>query len=194
MFDSIYGSEISYMNQQNQSKTTASPKNEYWRDPKPAYTMISSGQATKVFPLGGVDTLSVVGSLNESQLKIFLYFRDMMQVTNKLELKYPDSRRNLNEVSLMLSDPYTKMTKSLMQRNNNVKALVDKGILKKGKNKSYMVNPFILIPNREFKRHAATWQYYQLIELDKGITLDMILTNLELTIDESITNMNLIDL
>lgn len=174
------------MSQQNQNKTPTPPKNEYWRDPKPAYTMIGSGQTTKMFPSGTIDALSVIGGLNESQLKIFLYFRDMLQIYNKLESKAPDSRRNLNEVNLALDDPYTKMTKSLMQRNNNVKALVDKKILKKGKKKSYMVNPFILIPNREFKRHAAIWQYYQLIELDKGITLDMILANLELTIDESI--------
>lgn len=182
------------MSQQNQNKTTAPHKNEYWRDPKPAYTMIGSGQTTKMFPEGTIDTLSVIGRLNESQLEIFLYFRDMIQVNSKLESKYPDSIRNLNEVNLALDDPYTKMTKSLMQRNNNVKALVDKKILKKGKRKNYMVNPFILIPNREFKRHAATWQYYQTIELDKGITLDIILANLELTIDESIKNMNLIDL
>jgi hypothetical protein len=182
------------MSQQNQNKTATPLKNEYWRDPKPGYTMIGSGQTTRMFPSGTIDALSVIGSLNESQLKIFLYFRDMIQVMNKLESKYPDSRRNLNEISLILDDPYTKVIKSLMQRNNNVKALVDKNILKKGKKKSYMVNPFILIPNREFKRHAATWQYYQLIELDKGITLDLILVNLELTLDESIKNMNLIDL
>jgi len=182
------------MNQQNQNESATPPKNEYWRDPKPAYTMIGSGQTTKMFPSGTIDTLSVIGSLNESQLKIFLYFRDMIQITNKLESKYPDSSRNLNEVSLILDDPYTKMIKSLMQRNNNVKALVEKSILKKGKKKSYMVNPFILIPNREFKRHAAIWQYYQLIEVDKGITLDQILLNLELTLDESIKKMKLIDL
>jgi hypothetical protein len=182
------------MSQQSQNKNAVPSKNEYWRDPKPAYTMIGTGQTTSMFPSGTIDTLSVIGSLNESQLKIFLYFRDMIQITNKLESKYPDLRRNLNEVSLILDDPYTKMIKSLMQRNNNVKALVDKSILKKGKKKSYMVNPFILIPNREFKRHAAIWQYYQLIELDKGITLDVILANLELTIDESIKNINPIDL
>jgi hypothetical protein len=182
------------MTQQNQNKTATPSKTEYWRDPKPAYTMIGTGQTTKMFPSGTIDTLSVIGSLNESQLKIFIYFRDMLQITNKLESKYPDSRRNLNEVNLILDDPYTKMTKSLMQRNNNVKALVDKNILKKGKKKSYMVNPFILIPNREFKRHAAIWQYYQLIDVDKGITLDNILVSLEITLDESIKNMNLIDL
>jgi len=181
------------MSQQNQNKT-APPKNEYWRDPKPAYAMIGSGQTTKMFPEGVIDTLSVIGRLNESQLEIFLYFRDMIQVNNKLESKCPDSIRNLNEVNLVLDDPYTKMTKSLMQRNNNVKALVDKKILKKGKKKNYMVNPFILIPNREFKRHAAIWQYYQLIDLDKGLTLDKILVSVELSLDESIKNMNLIDL
>jgi hypothetical protein len=118
----------------------------------------------------------------------------MIQATNRLESKYPDSRRNLNEVSLVLDDPYTKMIKLLMQRNNNIKALVDKKILKKGKKKSYMVNPFILIPNREFKRHAAIWQYFRQIDLDKRITLDSILVTLELSLDESIKHMNLIDL
>jgi hypothetical protein len=182
------------MSLQNQNKTATPPKNDYWRDPKPAYTMIGSGQTTKIFPSGTVDTLAIIGSLNESQLKIFLYFRDMIQATNRLESKYPDSRRNLNEVSLVLDDPYTKMIKLLMQRNNNIKALVDKKILKKGKKKSYMVNPFILIPNREFKRHAAIWQYFRQIDLDKRITLDSILVTLELSLDESIKHMNLIDL
>jgi hypothetical protein len=182
------------MIQQNQNKTATPSKSEYWRDPKPAYTMIGTGQATKMFPSGTIDSLAIVGSLNESQLIIFLYFRDMIQATNKLESKYPDSRRNLNEVSLVLDGPHTKMIKLLMQRNNNIKALVDKKILKKGKKKSYMVNPFILIPNREFKRHAAIWQYYQQIDLDKGITLDSILVTLELSIDESIKHMDLIDL
>jgi hypothetical protein len=182
------------MSLQNQNKTATPPKNDYWRDPKPAYTMIGSGQTTKIFPSETVDTLAIIGSLNESQLKIFLYFRDMIQATNRLESKYPDSRRNLNEVSLVLDDPYTKMIKLLMQRNNNIKALVDKKILKKGKKKSYMVNPFILIPNREFKRHAAIWQYFRQIDLDKRITLDSILVTLELSLDESIKHMNLIDL
>ncbi|MCI2282615.1 hypothetical protein L3081_03355 [Colwellia sp. MSW7] len=182
------------MSQQNKNKNATTSKNEYWRDPKPAYTMIGTGQTTKMFPSGTIDTLSVIGSLNESQLKIFLYFRDMIKINNQLESKYPDSRRNLNEVSLILDDSYTKMIKSLMQRNNNVKTLVDKNILKKGKKKSYMINPFLLIPNREFKRHLGLWQYYQSIDVAKGKTLDNLLVYFELTLDESIKNMDVINL
>jgi hypothetical protein len=79
-----------------------------------------------------------------------------------------------------------------MQRNNNINALVDKKILKKGKYKRYMVNPFILLPNRDFNRHAGTWQYYQDIDIDKGITLDLILVKMELTLDDSIKAMDII--
>lgn len=177
------------MSQEEQA--SVSHKKQFWKDPKPPYTMIGSGQKTKMFPTGAVDAFAVIGSLNKSQLQIFLYFRDMISHKYKLDKKYPNASRNLNEVCLSLDDDYTKAIKSLMQRNNNIKVLVDKQILKKGKKKTYMVNPFILIPNREFKRHAATWQYYSLIDNDKGITLDQVLVSMELSLDESIKHMEI---
>jgi len=134
-------------------------KGEYWKNPKPAYTMIGSGQSTKMFPSGNIDTLAVIGSLNKSQLMIFLYFRDIISINYRLDKQYPKPSRNLNEVSLKVGDH--SAIKSLMQRNNNIKELVDLKILKKGKNKSYMVNPFILIPNRDFKWHAATCENHR---------------------------------
>jgi hypothetical protein len=177
------------MSQKDQATT---PNNQFWRDPKPPYTMIGSGQTTKMFPSGTVDTLAVIGSLNKSQLEIFLFFRGRITLNYQLDKKYPDASRNLNEVSLSLDGDYTQTIKSLMQRNNNIKALFEKQILKKGKKKSYMVNPFILIPNREFKRHAATWQYYHIIDTDKGITLDQILVSMELSLDETMKHMGYI--
>ena len=79
--------------------------------------------------------------------------------------------------------------KRLMQRNNNIKVLTEKGIVKKGKNKRYMVNPYILIPSRNFKWHAATWMHYKFIDEDKGINLEMVLTSMNLSLDESIKQM-----
>lgn len=180
------------MSQQDNSRTT--PTNQYWKDPKPAYTMIGSGKTTRMFPAGTVDALAVIGSLNKSQLEIFLYFRDVIAIQYQTDKKYPNPNRNLNEVSLVMDDDYTKKIKSLMQRNNNIKALVDKKILKKGKKKCYMVNPFILIPNREFKRHAGTWQYYEHIDADKGITLDQVLISMQLSLDESIESIDIMGL
>jgi hypothetical protein len=156
--------------------------------------MIGSGKTTRMFPTGTVDALAVIGSLNKSQLEIFLYFRDVIAFQYQLDKNYPNLSRNLNEVSLVGEDDHTKKIKSLMQRNNNIKALVDKKILKKGKKKCYMVNPFILIPNREFKRHAGTWQYYEHIDTDKGITLDQILISMQLSLDESIESRDFIGL
>ena len=179
-----------FMNKQDQDTPSTIPKNQFWKDPKPPYTMIGSGKTTRMFPTGSVDALAVIGSLNKSQLQIFLFFREMINANYQLEKKYPDFSRNLNEVSLVVGD--CSYVKSLMQRNNNIMTLVDMKVVKKGKKKSYMVNPFILIPNREFKRHAATWQYYELIDADQGITLDNILVNLELSLDESIKHMELI--
>lgn len=179
------------MNEQEKNKSTTS-KSEFWKNPKPAYTMIGSGQATRMFPSGVVDALAVIGSLNKSQLQIFLFFRDMIQLNYKIDKEYPRSERNTNEVSLDLDSDNVKKIKHLMQRNNNIKALVDKKILKKGKKKNYMVNPFILIPSRDFKWHAATWQHYHLINTEKGVTLDQILVSLELSLDESLSHMELL--
>ncbi|MCP3684806.1 MAG: hypothetical protein GY861_19230 [bacterium] len=176
------------MSQKDQAST---PKNQYWKDPKPPYTMIGSGQATKMFPTGTIDTLAVIGSLNKSQLEIFLYFRNRISINYQLDKKYPNASRNLNEVNLALDTDHTKLIKALMQRNNNIKALVDKQILKKGKKKCYMVNPFILIPNREFKRHAATWLYYNLIDTTNDITLDQVLISMDQSLDDSLQYMDM---
>lgn len=154
-------------------------KQPYWKDPKPSYTMIGSGAANKMFPENTIDALAVIGSLNQSQLEIFLYFRDMLTIQYQLDKKYPNLGRNLNEVCLNIDDDYTKRIKSLMQKNNNVKTIVYKSLIKKGKRKCYMVNPFVLLPNRDFKRHAQLWKYYDFLDEQKGLTLETFLISLK---------------
>ena len=164
-------------------------KPPYWKDPKPPYTMIGSGEKNRMFPQGTVDALWVIGSLNKSQLTLFMCFKFIVMSNYKLDREMPggDENRNLNEVDLRVSG--IDVMKKLMQRNNNIKALTEKGIVKKGKGKRYMVNPYILIPNRDFKRHAATWMYYKLIDAEKGIDLEMVLTGMNLSLEESIKQM-----
>jgi hypothetical protein len=164
-------------------------KPPFWKDPKPPYTMIGSGESNRMFPQGTVDALWVIGSLNKSQLTLFMCFKFIVMDNYKMDRQMPggNANRNLNEVDLRISG--IDEMKKLMQRNNNIKALTEKGIVKKGKNKRYMVNPYILIPNRDFKRHAAAWMHYKLIDADKGIDLEMVLQSMELSIDESVKQM-----
>lgn len=168
-------------------KNVKADRQPYWKDPKPSYMMVGAGQNTRMFPEGGVDALRLIGSLNKSQLEIFLYFRDLIVIRNQLEKKYPKPSRNLNEISLQ-GTGYEDL-KRLMQRNNNIKTLTDLGIVKKGKKKRYMVNPFILIPSRNFKWHAATWMYYKFIDESNGQDLDSILISMNMTLDESMKYM-----
>ena len=162
-------------------------KQPFWKDPKPPYMMIGSGEKSRMFPQGTVDALLVIGSLNKSQLEIFMYFREMVRHNYKMDREMIKPDRNLNEVDLRVSN--IDGMKRLMQRNNNIKVLTEKGIVKKGKNKRYMVNPYILIPSRNFKWHAATWMHYKFIDEDKGINLEMVLTSMNLSLDESIKQM-----
>jgi hypothetical protein len=171
-------------------KSLLSEKKKYWENPKPAYLMIGSGQSNRMFPEGNVDALLLIGSLNKSQLLIFLQLRDLITINYQLDKKYPKLSRNMNEISLKL-DGLDEL-KRLMQRNNNVKNLTELGIIRKGKHKRYMVNPFILIPSRDFKWHAATWMYYKYIDVENGVGIDQVMISMDMSIDESIKNMNTI--
>lgn len=161
--------------------------NLFNKNPKPRYMAVGTGISSRNYPNGNIDGLKVIGSLTPKQLEIFLYFRDRIIINNDSNWAAPGSIRNVNEVSLLnMDDDYTQKTKKLMQMNNNIKALIEKKLLKKGKKKCYMVNPFVLVPFDEFPRHAATWLYYDLIDISKGFTLDIFLAMDKLTVEQAI--------
>jgi hypothetical protein len=133
----------------------------------PNYTMIGSGVATKDFPEHLViDTLALVGSLNTSQLKIFLFFRDKIVEANQQRFfagnKITPAGLNPNEVILDRSkhDLVAVSIRKLMRDNDNKNFLIDNMILKQKATNLFMVNPFLLIPKDHFSSIAEQWASY----------------------------------
>jgi hypothetical protein len=124
-----------------------------WKDRRPPYLMVGSGYPSAVHDYPDVmDAIAVIGSLNKSQLKIFLYFKDMITIGYSLYNKNSIAHlRNLNEFCFsdrILESESHQEIKALMQKNNNIKTLVDLKLVKRSKRKCFMVNPYVLIPSK----------------------------------------------
>jgi len=133
------------------------------KDKTPPYSTIGSGFSTKDFKEDVVvDAFKVIGNLSPQQLEIFLYFRD--EVVQKQLDEFRTNIANTSPNTIVLSkstlDYKTKELKRLLRANGNSKKMIELDIIRKVKAGVYMVNPYILIPTKNFSDVASEWNNY----------------------------------
>jgi hypothetical protein len=127
----------------------------------PPYITVGNGVATKKFPSDVVmDAFEVFGNLTKARQSIFKDFKDIW-VRQAMDNHY--SKRKVDNPNLIQLDRHNdnelhQRIKTRMMQNRNGSELERSGILKKIKNRQYMLNPYIFIPAGDFEKVAEIWE------------------------------------
>jgi hypothetical protein len=129
----------------------------------PPYIAVGNGKYGKEFSKDNImDAFDVIGSLSPKQLEIFLYFKNHV-VENHMSAHHRKTLNDqINHVHLPKSGvPKADVIRKLLGENKNAQAMVEKNIIKRISSYEYMVNPYLLIPTKNFKDVVAKWESLQ---------------------------------
>ena len=121
------------------------------KEPLPSYTMVGNGIATKHGT--SLDVLKVCGELNQAEIKLLCFFRDVFA---KNAMNKEENPNKIEPVSWAEFDKYlaTALKKNYVHMEYmDVVIRVKRGI--------YMVNPLMFIPSTNFTKILAEWQQYK---------------------------------
>lgn len=115
----------------------------------PGYTLLGNGRATRN---GGysMDILDICAELNTAEMKLLKFLRDEVD-RNKMA-----KEKNVNLVKPTRSHEWTDYLKIAMKKNYSHMECV--GIIKRVRRGTYMMNPYVLIPTKDFEYHAKEWE------------------------------------
>lgn len=128
---------------------------------KPPYIVVGNGFSAAGFSGGVVkDAFKVFSELSKAQQGLFVDLKDIL-VAQNMESHYKNREvENPNLIILQRGKGNLahKNIRTKMSQNRNRKALEAKGVLKQIKPGSYMLNPYIFIPYKDFGRVVKIWE------------------------------------
>ena len=121
------------------------------KEPLPSYTMVGNGIATKHGT--SLDVLKVCGELNQAEIKLLCFFRDVFakNAMNKKE--------NPNKIEPLSWAEFDKYLATALKKNYVHMEYMD--VVIRVKRGIYMVNPLMFIPSTNFTKILAEWQQYK---------------------------------
>ena len=121
------------------------------KEPLPSYTMVGNGIATKHGT--SLDVLKVCGELNQAEIKLLCFFRDVFakNAMNKEE--------NPNKIEPLSWVEFDKYLATALKKNYVHMEYID--VVIRVKRGVYMVNPLMFIPSTNFTKILAEWQQYK---------------------------------
>ncbi|NCB97514.1 MAG: hypothetical protein EOM36_04080 [Bacteroidia bacterium] len=121
------------------------------KEPLPSYTMVGNGIATKHGT--SLDVLKVCGELNQAEIKLLCFFRDVFakNAMNKEE--------NPNKIEPLSWVEFDKYLATALKKNYVHMEYID--VVIRVKRGIYMVNPLMFIPSTNFTKILAEWQQYK---------------------------------
>ena len=121
------------------------------KEPLPSYTMVGNGIATKHGT--SLDVLKVCGELNQAEIKLLCFFRDVFakNAMNKEE--------NPNKIEPLSWVEFDKYLATALKKNYVHMEYID--VVIRVKRGMYMVNPLMFIPSTNFTKILAEWQQYK---------------------------------
>ena len=128
------------------------------RSKLPPFVAVGNGNCTQDFKADVVmDAFCIVGALSPKQLEIFLYFKDEVVRKNMNAHFSSINDIEVNHIYLSQSDDNSKKIKKLLGENKNAQDMIDKKIFKKISASKYMVNPYLIIPMKNFDDVVKKW-------------------------------------
>jgi hypothetical protein len=127
----------------------------------PPYITVGNGLSTKIFPEEVVvDAFEIFSELSKTQQCLFIDLKNILVAQNMKN--YYDKRKveNPNIIILQRSkgNLVHKNIRVKMSQNRNRKVLEKKGVLKQVKPGSYMLNPYVFIPYKDFSEVVKIWE------------------------------------
>ena len=121
------------------------------KEPLPSYTMVGNGITTKHGT--SLDVLKVCGELNQAEIKLLCFFRDVFakNAMNKEE--------NPNKIEPLSWAEFDKYLATALKKNYVHMEYMD--VVIRVKRGIYMVNPLMFIPSTNFTKILAEWQQYK---------------------------------
>lgn len=121
------------------------------KEPLPSYTMVGNGITTKHGT--SLDVLKVCGELNQAEIKLLCFFRDVFakNAMNKEE--------NPNKIEPLSWAEFDKYLATALKKNYVHMEYMD--VVIRVKRGVYMVNPLMFIPSTNFTKILAEWQQYK---------------------------------
>ena len=121
------------------------------KEPLPSYTMVGNGITTKHGT--SLDVLKVCGELNQAEIKLLCFFRDVFakNAMNKEE--------NPNKIEPLSWVEFDKYLATALKKNYVHMEYID--VVIRVKRGIYMVNPLMFIPSTNFTKILAEWQQYK---------------------------------
>jgi len=125
----------------------------------PPFIAVGNGNTSKAFrEKAVVDGFEIVCSLSPKQIEIFSYFKKQVLDNHLSAYRAKSYTPQINHVFFPKStDPEADTIRKLLGQNNNATTMIDKNVIKKISLHEYMVNPYLLIPTKNFDEVAKLW-------------------------------------